>query len=98
MSHAFDKRKAFQAADEACLGVCLTWTADIELRAVGGEAIVSLDSAAGSLSWPLDRQDFWFGWALPEIRDNIDLSCQTFSMLLLGCDPKVSPTRCFWDS
>lgn len=45
--------------------VCLTWTADVELWAVGGEAVVPLDSAARSLPGPLDRQNLWFGGALP---------------------------------
>lgn len=52
--------------------VCLTWTANIELWAVGGKAVVSLHTAAGSLSRPLNRQDFRFGWALPETRTNVD--------------------------
>lgn len=76
--------------------VCLTWTADVELWAVGREAVVPLDSAARSLSGPLDRQNLWFGGALPETKDNTELSCQTFGILLLGSDAKGSATRGFW--
>lgn len=76
--------------------VCLTWTADIELWAVGGEAVVPLDSAARSLPGPLDRQNLWFGGALPGTRANMELSGQTSGMLLLGSDAKVSATRGFW--
>lgn len=43
----------------------ITWTADIKLRAVGGEAVVSLDPTARSLARPLNGQDFWLGWPLP---------------------------------